>query len=234
MCVLIASVVSGLGGCAKPQPSTSNVLPPLPGSSPVRTTPETQRLQARAAYERGLTHWRDRQIGAALSALREAVALDRAVPLYHNTLGLVLLELQRPELALEEFRAATTLDPSYGDAHLNLGVALAESTRWEEAVAAYRRALALPTLTSPSTAHQNLGLALYHLRRFAEAEEALRFALSLEPRMEAAYYNLGLVFVAQGRHEDAKSVFRRARDLAPSSPFGQAAAQRLRGLGDGG
>ena len=214
----VALAVGVLAGCAS--------APPPP--------PEPRRLQARAAYERGLSHIREGQTSPALGALREATSLDPSVPLYFNTLGLLLLELRRPDLALEPFRQAVALDPTYADAHLNLGIALAETGSWGEAVPAYRRALALPGLTAESVAHQNLGLALYHLRQFEEAERELRFAIAIDPRMEAAYYNLGLVLVATGRPDDARAAFRHLRDRAPQTPFGRAAIEQLRGLGDGG
>lgn len=191
---------------------------------------ESQRLQARAAYERGLSHVRDGQPSLGLAALKEAIGLDGTVPLYHNALGVLYLELRRPDMALPEFQRATELDPGYAEARLNTGIALAESQRWEEAVAAYRSAISLPTLPYQDIAYQNLGLGLYHLGRYAEAEEALRFALSLDPRMAGAYYNLGLVFLAEGRPAEAKLAFQRARDLAPQSTFGQAASEKLRGL----
>jgi protein O-GlcNAc transferase len=206
-------------GCAAAQP-----VPPQ----------DTQRLQARATYERGLGHLRDKQPALALGALREAVALDGTVPLYHNTLGLLLLQLQRPDLAVESFQRALSLDPGYADAYLNLGISLAETGRWQEAVPQYRKALSLPTLAAEGVAHQNLGLALYHLRQYREAERELRFAISLDPHMEAAYYNLGLVLVATGRRTDAAAAFRKVHDIAPQSPLGRAARDQLRGLGDGG
>jgi len=192
--------------------------------------PEVQRLQARAAFERGLKHFNDREASQALTALREAVALDGTSAVYRDTLGLVFTELQRPDLATEQFHQAVALDPQYADAHFHLGVALAEAARWGEAAAAYRKALSLPTLTVPHFAHQNLGLALYHLRQYREAEEQLRFAIGLEPQMGLAYYNLGLVLAAQGRREDARVAFSLARDLGPETPFGVAARERLRTL----
>ncbi|MBI4560488.1 MAG: tetratricopeptide repeat protein, partial [Candidatus Rokubacteria bacterium] len=142
--------------------------------------------------------------------------------------------LRRPDLAVAEFRRAIEIEPSLADAHVHLGVALAEARQWEEAVPAYRKALSLPRLTVPHQAQQNLGLALYHLKRYREAEEALRFAISLDPEMEAAYYNLGLLLTSQDRKEEARAAFRRAQELAPDSPFGRAAADRLRALGEGG
>lgn len=162
------------------------------------------------------------------------MALDGSVPAYHHSLGLLLLELRRPDLAADSFQRALDLAPNYADAHLNLGIALAEMGRWREAVPQYRRALTLPGLTAEGVAHQNLGLALYHLRQYPEAEQELRFAISLDPRMEAAYYNLGLLQAATGRRDDARATFRRVRDMAPETPFGQAALEQLRSLGEGG
>jgi Tfp pilus assembly protein PilF len=198
------------------------------------TVSEPDRLRARAAYERALTHMNDRQPSPALGALKEAISIDPTVAAYHDVLGLVYLELGRPDLAIEELRRAVELDPKMADAHFHLGTAYAEAGRWEEAVAAYRQALAQPTLTVHDFVHQNLGLALYHLKRYPEAESSLRFALSLDPQMQAAHYNLGLVLVAERRSEEARASFRRARQLAPDTPFGQAAAERLKALGDGG
>jgi Tfp pilus assembly protein PilF len=200
-----------------------------------QATPEMQRLQARDAYERALTAMRQRQAPVALSAFREAVALDPTVPIYHNNFGLFFLQqLGRPDLAVQEFLAAVELDPQYADAHFNVGIARAEMSQWAEALEAYKKALALPTLTVPHLVHHNIGLALYHLKRYHEAEASLRVALSLEPKMEGAYYNLGLVYVAEGRREDARLAFKAARDLAPQSTFGQAARQKLKDLDGGG
>jgi Tfp pilus assembly protein PilF len=193
---------------------------------------EADRLRAQAAHERGWAHFQDRQASAALVAFQEAVALDPTSAEYRNALGFLYLELQRPDQALEHFKRAVDLNPGLADAHLNLGIALAEGRRWEEAVSAYRKALTFPTLRSPYVANNNLGLALYHLKRHAEAEDALRFAIGLEPEQEAAYYNLGLVLAAMTRTDEAKAAFRRVREIGQDSPFGQAARDRLRALGD--
>ena len=196
-----------------------------------RQQSEVQRLQARAAFERGLRHFEAREGSNAVAALREASALDPASAVYRDVLGVVYTQLQRPDLALEQFREAVSIDPQLANAHFHIGVALAESRQWSEAAAAYRKALALPTLTVPDLVHQNLGLALYHLGQHAEAELELRFAISLSPEMQAAYYHLGLVLAAQGRLEDAKGAFARTRALGADTPFGEAAGVRLNALG---
>lgn len=197
-------------------------------------SPEVTRLQAQAVYERGLVHWQEGRPSLALSALREAVALDPKAATYRDSLGLLYLQLGRPDLARPEFEGAARVDPQYADTIFHLGTALSEEGRWEEAVAAYRHALSLPRLTTPDLTHQNLGLALYHLGRHREAEESLRFALHLDPQLQAAYYSLGLVLVAESRRDEARAAFRRARELGADSPFGQAAVQQLKRLGEGG
>jgi Tfp pilus assembly protein PilF len=196
-------------------------------------SPEMKRLQAKAAHERGLADLKEGRAALGLSALREAAALDPGNDAYHNTLGLLLLDLKRPE-ALEHFQKAIEIEPRNADAHHNLGVALAEAGRWEAAVAAYRKALAIPTFTAPDVAHHNLGWALLNLDHVQEAEESLRFAIRLNPTLAAAHYTLGLVLVRQARPGDARMAFRRARELDPDSPFGEAAAHHLRALGDEG
>jgi Tfp pilus assembly protein PilF len=195
---------------------------------------EVQKLQARAAYDRALSYINDKQPAPAMAALQEAININPSSALYRDTLGVVLLELGRPDMALEHFKKAVELEPLYADAHFHMGTALAESRRWDEAVTSYRRALELPTLTIPESANQNLGLALYHLKRYREAEQTLRFAISLDPKMQSAYYNLGLVFIAENRKDEAKAAFRQARQLGPDSPVGQAAQDRLKALGEGG
>jgi len=193
---------------------------------------EVQKLQARAAYERALQLITEKQASPALAALKEAIDIDGNVTLYRSLLGLLYLDLQRPELALEQFQKAVEIDPKLADAWFHRGVALSEMRRWEDAIESYRKAVALPTLSVPDLAHQSLGMALYNVRRYAEAEQALRFAINLDPQLQAAYYNLGLVFAAEERRDEAKAAFRRARQLAPNTPFGEAAGDRLKALGE--
>jgi tetratricopeptide (TPR) repeat protein len=196
--------------------------------------PESQRLQARAAYERGILALGEGVLAAALSSFQQAASQDPTVGAYRNALGLVYLQSRRPDLALPEFERAVALDPEYADAHLNTGIALSSMGKWEESVAAYVGAIRLPRLTTHDTAYQNLGWALFQLKRYRDAEEALRLAIGLDPQMVAAYYTLGLVFAAQDRKDDAKLAFRRAREIAPDSPFGHAALEGLKALGEGG
>ena len=206
-------------------------------SSRVEDTRQMRTFQARAAYERGTAALDVQQIGIAMTAFQEAAQLDPTAAVYADALGAVLLQMRQIDGALAWLNRAVEIDPTYGDAHLHRATALFMAGRLDEAVSGYRRALALPTLTVPHVAHQNLGYAFYAMKRYREAEQSLRFALSLEaqePQMAATYVNLGLVLVADGRKEEAKVAFRRARDLAPNSSSARDATEQLKALGDGG
>src|SRR5437870_12065646 len=91
---------------------------------------EVQKLQARAAYDRALSYLNDKQPAGALASLQEAININPSSPVYRDTLGVVLLELGRPDMALEHFKKAIELNPMYADAYFHLGTALAESRRW--------------------------------------------------------------------------------------------------------
>ena len=116
---------------------------------------------------------------------------------YHDTLGLVYLELARPDLAIPELQKAVEIDPKSADARFHLGTAYAETGRWEDAVTSYRKALALPTLGVPDFVHQNLGLALYHLRRGLRGPRARSGLHSASTRDAGRLLQLGLVLAAE-------------------------------------
>lgn len=195
---------------------------------------DTERLQARASFEAATKALEEGKLAQALTFMQQVNAFDPEVGLYRNVLGIVYLQVSRPDLALPEFKRATELDRDYAEAHLNLGTAHAELQQWAAAVESYERAIKSPRLVSTDIAYQNMGLALFHLQRYADAEQALRFAINLDPLMAPAYYHLGLVLTAGNRRDEARQAFERARDLAPNSAFGQAAIDRLKSLAGGG
>src|SRR5260370_40221146 len=109
-------------------------------------------LQAQISYERALIQINQGQTALALSSLQEAAGLNPRVALYHDTLGMLLLDLGRIDQAVAELNKAVDLDPHRGDTYFHLGTALAEARRWDGAVAAYRKAIARPSLPGPDDA----------------------------------------------------------------------------------
>jgi Tfp pilus assembly protein PilF len=195
---------------------------------------EVRKLQARATYEQAVRNLSENRLALGMAALREALQLDPENAQYHNTLGLVLLNLGRPVDGQAEFQKAIDLDKTSPDLQHNLGIALAQQNRSDDAIAAYKKALTYPTYTTPEVAYYNMGEAYIRLGKPLEAQESFRAAIQLEPTMVAAHYGLGLALSQGGRRDEAKAAFRQARDLDPASPFSELAKNALRQLGDGG
>lgn len=195
---------------------------------------EVRKLQAKATYEQAVRNLAENRLGLGLAALKEALQLDPDNAQYHNTLGLVLLDLGRPVEAQAEIQTAIELDKSNPDLRHNLGVALAGQGRLEDAIAAYKKALSFPTYVTPEVAYYNMGEAFIRLQKPQEAQEAFRAAIQLEPTMIAAHYGLGLALSQGGRRDDARAAFRQARDMDPASPFSELAKEALRKLDAGG
>ncbi len=75
------------------------------------------------------------------SAYDEALSLDPDVTAYHDNIGNILQELQRPHEALPHHLRAVELDPTSAASRLNLGNALRMLGRYRECEAAYLTAV---------------------------------------------------------------------------------------------
>jgi protein O-GlcNAc transferase len=126
-----------------------------------------------------------------------------------NTLGTILDALGRPDAAREAFRRALALDPSAGWALSNLCYLEFRLGRFDEARAHCEGALrATPALPE---ARNNLALAYAGAGDMAGAREAFLGAGDVA----AAHYNLGIVYAASGRNDDALREFQAAIEARP-------------------
>ncbi len=95
----------------------------------------------------------------------------------------------------------------------HLGLRFAEQGRWPEAVAQYREALALHDDAATRT---NLAVALRQLGDVDAAIEQCRRALELDPRLQYAWFKLGvLLWIDKQDHAGAEQALRRATELMP-------------------
>lgn len=153
---------------------------------------------------------------AAVSHLRQAVALQPNHPDAHLNLGNALQSLGRWSEAEESIRRAIRLRPDQPEAHYNLANLFRAQGRLSDAEQSYREALRLkPNFVA---ARYNLGVVLQELQRPEEAERSFRKAIRLCPDLTIAYANLGAALQAQGKREAAVDCFRLVAQREPNSP----------------
>jgi tetratricopeptide (TPR) repeat protein len=127
----------------------------------------------------------------------------------------LLCRLSRFTEAVTLYRRALSAAPNHADGWLNLGLALIEAGQAAEACAAIERALAI----RPNAAGwMALGSARRARSDFEGAAEASERATALEPRLGAAWINLGVVRRLLGDPATALECYQRARSVGFSGP----------------
>jgi Flp pilus assembly protein TadD len=195
---------------------------------------QVRKIQARNAYDQAGANIREGRVSLGLASLQEAVELDPENSAYRNSLGVTQLQLRRWQEAQASFEKAVQLEPTYAEAYHNLGLSFAAQNQLDKAVLNYRKALTFPTYPTPELAYHNLGEAYLRQGKTKEAEEALRQAIQLEPKNQFTHYLLGVVLAESGRRDEARSVFKYARDMDPASSVGKLTVEALKTLGEGG
>jgi tetratricopeptide (TPR) repeat protein len=127
---------------------------------------------------------RFRDAAGAATAYQRAIAADPGFSWPYANLGLLYLDMDQPDVALDWLRTAIRINPDHFRAHVNLGVALASMRRYDEAVTAYRAALGLDP--DDAFVHASLGRALLSLGRDGEGLRELQTAVRLDPSLTEA------------------------------------------------
>jgi predicted TPR repeat methyltransferase len=132
----------------------------------------------------------------------------------HTHLAQLLLQQQRPEEAIAHCEQRLKIDPDHIETHHQLAVAFTQQNRWEEAISHYQRTLTLKP--DHEEALHNLG-ALYVVQRKPElALPCYLKQLAFHPDFDT-YYNIGVIYLYQDRHEDAIQYLNEALRLEPNS-----------------
>ncbi len=152
---------------------------------------------------------------AALSALKQAVALDRQLGPAHRHLGVALQELGRLEEAESAYREALRIDPSDAAACLGLGELLHARGHYQQAQQCFVGVLRLkPALNQ---ARLRLAETLVELGRLEEAVSCYRDVIATSPAPGATYMQLGQVLWKLGDSNGALGAFERLLAANPAS-----------------
>ena len=189
-------------------------------------TPPTKNRDAYHLYLKGRYHWQQRGPGlrVALKSFGEALALDPNYALAHAGLadactviaqyGMAPQTMMLPQARTAVARALQ-LAPELAEAHCAAGtLKLLFDWDWIGAEKDLRKSVEL----NPRYGAARIWLALYLAlvqSRFEEAIQHASRAVELDPSA-LALAQLGMVFIAAGRHGDALGPIRKAAELNPT------------------
>lgn len=163
-----------------------------------------------------IEHHQAGRMVAAEVIYRQILAVDPDQTDAWHLLGVLALQVGRPEKAIEYIEHALRLSGANAGLYNNLGEAHRALQNLPEAIACYVRAL--QTEPDFTRAHSNLGQVLEEQGRLDEAIACYRGTVQLLPNFGAAHYNLGRVLTKLGERMEAVACFERALQLNPDNP----------------
>ncbi|CAO2181998.1 unnamed protein product [Urochloa humidicola] len=166
-----------------------------------------------AAYDTEHTNLIDAE-ERALYTLKQAIQEDPDDAVQWHQLGLYNICMTRFSRSVNFLKAALARSPDCSYAWSNLGIALQLSDD-PSSETVYKRALVLSSTQQLHAIFSNLGILYRQHRNYEFARKMLLRSLELCPGYAPANNNLGLVFVAEGRWEDARSCFEKALHSDP-------------------
>jgi tetratricopeptide (TPR) repeat protein len=136
--------------------------------------------------------------GAALGAARQAVSLDRTIPLGWLCLGNVLRYTQQYHESRDCFERALQLDPNLSEARNNLAFVLGRLGDIPAAVGQFQ--LLLTEQPGNAEFHGNFAVLLQEFGRYEEALSQAEKAVALRPDSLAAHLRTAALEMQLGRH----------------------------------
>ncbi len=153
----------------------------------------------------------------AMPALRDAIAKDPNISIFHFYLGGCYLENKDYEKAVPEFRETVKLEPGFTHAEMNLGRTLMELHDYAEAATAFEHVIkSEPNLMD---AHVFLVVAYDRLNRVPEEIRECRRVLAAVPEHYGSNLNLGRFLAQSGDLEAAIPSLQKAAALRPDTPI---------------
>ncbi len=154
-------------------------------------------------------------IQGAMEALDIAVAAaPDAAPQAYYYRALLHLELGDNDQALQDLDKAIEQNPHFAEAFAARGNVYLSVGRPASAVEDFNKALQFG-LANEASVFVNRGLAYFQMDIYDLAEQDFKKALELDPDSEAAWFNLGSLYLKQGDNQKALEAFQKAAELNP-------------------
>jgi len=132
-----------------------------------------------------------------------------------HLLGVLCIQRERFQRAVDLIAAAVRASPDNPDFHSNLGVGLRALGREADAAQAFQRALALNP--AHPNASYNLAVALRNLGQLRDAVDSMRDAVAREPGSAERHLDLAGLLMESGRFTEALAACDACLALAPRS-----------------
>jgi len=134
--------------------------------------------------------------------------------LAHNNLGLIYLNNDRPDDALQEFKTAIKINPDNAKAHINLGNLYHDFyDNCDKAIEEYKKALEIKP--NDHAAYYYLAVFYHESGFFQEAEDAYLKAIEISPNNSHAYNGLAMLYYNQTKYSNAISMYKTALKINP-------------------
>ena len=157
-----------------------------------------------------------RQFQCVLDVYHEILSLNAESAEADMLAGEALDEMRDHGGAIEQFRAAAKADPKFPDVHFGLGYLLWTQNQFEEAAKEFQAEL--DNVPDHPQALAFLADAYMQIGKSDQALPLIEKSISIDPRLERAHLDLGILYADAGRREDALKEFAAAEKLAPEDP----------------
>ena len=170
------------------------------------------------------------QTAKAESLYRQVLHFDNDHVVGNNLMGLLCLQTQRLDEAVQHIEKALSVKPDDAQAHSNLGLAFNGLNRLEDAARHFHESLKL----NPNNArvYNNLGNIYVRQNRIKDAITCYKQALAIQPAFAEVHLNLGSAWLFLKQYSEAVASLQQCVALNPELTEGRIKLdQALRALG---
>lgn len=172
---------------------------------------------ASAYYQAGICSFQLEQYQDAAQFFEQACLADPKMAEAFNCLGIALCAMGNVQAGANCFQKAVEVDSQYALAHRNWAQALAQLGQAAEAVKHYQDAINLAptsmTASERALIYNDWGVNLFQQNLLDDACEKFLHAVDVDPNLEHARLNLGLVYMALKEYDRAAEVFEKGLEI---------------------
>jgi len=150
----------------------------------------------------------------AETVCRQVLQIDPSQPDALHCLGIIALQVGRPDIAVEHIQRSLAIVPANAAAHCNLGLAHQALGRLDEATACFQQSLRLQP--DAAQTHNSLGIVYGVQGRLDDALASYEQALRLDPNFADAHNNLAFALLVQGKPQESEKHCRLAIAIKPA------------------